>query len=51
MPIDGIALVVLFLFLDVKTPKTALLAGLKAIDWTGVLLVVGGTIMFLIGLQ
>ncbi|KAK4579854.1 hypothetical protein LTR86_000055 [Recurvomyces mirabilis] len=51
LPIDGIALVVLFLFLDVKTPKTALLAGLKAIDWTGVLLVVGGTVMFLIGLQ
>ncbi|KAK3673924.1 hypothetical protein LTR78_006126 [Recurvomyces mirabilis] len=51
LPIDGIALVVLFLFLDVKTPKTALLAGIKAIDWIGVLLVIGGTIMFLIGLQ
>ena len=38
-------------FLDIETPKTAILAGLKAIDWLGVILVTGGTIMFLLGLE
>ena len=39
------------LFLDIETPKTSMLDGLKAIDWTGVILVTGGTLMFLLGLE
>jgi hypothetical protein len=35
----------------VHTPKTQLLAGLAAIDWSGSILIVGGIIMFLLGLQ
>ena len=37
--------------LDIETPKTPILDGLKAIDWTGVILVTGGTVMFLLGLE
>ena len=38
-------------FLDIDTPKTSILDGLKAIDWLGVILVTGGTVMFLLGLE
>ena len=51
LPLDGLALIIIFFFLDLKTPKTPLLEGLKAIDWLGSLLVVGGTLMFLFGLE
>ncbi|KAF2766909.1 putative major facilitator superfamily transporter [Teratosphaeria nubilosa] len=51
LPLDGCALLILFFFLDVKTPKTNILEGLKAIDWVGSFLVVGGTLMLLFGLQ
>ena len=43
-------MIILFL-LDIETPKTPLLAGLRAIDWLGSLTIVGGTIMFLLGLE
>lgn len=51
MPIDGIAFVLLTLFLDIHNPKTPFLAGMRAIDWIGTILVVGGTAMFLLGLD
>lgn len=51
MPIDAIAFAIIISFLDIETPKTPLLAGLKAIDWLGCLTIVGGTIMFLLGLE
>jgi hypothetical protein len=51
LPCDGVAFIVLFIFLDIETPKTPLLAGLKAIDWIGSVTVVGGTVMFLLGLE
>ena len=51
VPCDGAAFIVLLLFLDIHTPKTPLLEGLKAIDWLGSLLIVGGTVMFLLGLE
>lgn len=50
-PLDGLAFFVLFFFLDIKTPRTPILPGLRAIDWIGCLTVVGGTLMFLFGLQ
>jgi len=38
-------------FLHVHNPKTPLVKGLKAIDWVGSLLVIGATLMFLLGLE
>ncbi|EEP75763.1 conserved hypothetical protein [Uncinocarpus reesii 1704] len=51
LPIDGIAFVIIFFFFEVHTPKTPLIAGLKAIDWLGSLTIVGSTVMFLLGLE
>ena len=52
LPLDGAALVILFFFLnDLHKPSTPILAGLKAIDWLGSLLIVGGTLMLLLGIQ
>lgn len=51
LPLDGLAFIILVFFLDIETPKTPLIEGLKAIDWIGSLLVVGATLMFLFGLQ
>lgn len=51
LPLDGAALIIIFFFLDLKTPKTPLWEGLKAIDWIGALLVIGGVLMFLFGLE
>ena len=50
LPFDGVAFGLVVIFLDLKTPKTPLIAGIRAIDWAGSLLIVGGTTMFLIGL-
>ncbi|RMZ81165.1 hypothetical protein DV737_g2638, partial [Chaetothyriales sp. CBS 132003] len=33
------------------TPKTALVEGIKTIDWIGVLTIVGGVVMFLFGME
>ena len=43
--------VIIMFFLDIEVPKTPIMAGLKAIDWVGVVLVSGGTVMFLLGLE
>ncbi|KAL8776531.1 MAG: hypothetical protein Q9213_008239, partial [Squamulea squamosa] len=51
LPFDGIAFIIILMYLDIETPKTPLLAGLKAIDWLGSLTIVCGTIMFLLGLE
>jgi len=51
VPCDGLAFIIIFFFLDIETPKTPILAGLKAIDWLGSITIVGGTVMFLLGLE
>ncbi|KAF2723309.1 MFS general substrate transporter [Polychaeton citri CBS 116435] len=51
LPLDGIAFFVLLFFLDLKTPRTPVMDGLKAIDWVGSITIVGATLMFLFGLQ
>ena len=51
VPLDGLAFIILVRFLDIETPKTPIVAGIKAIDWMGSLLIIGGTVMFLIGLE
>lgn len=47
----GVVFAVLLFFLKVPTPHTPVLAGLRAIDWTGSLLIVGGTLMVLLALD
>lgn len=42
---------VILLFLKVPTPNTPVAAGLRAIDWTGSLLIVGSALMILLGLE
>lgn len=51
LPIDGLAFLIILFFLDIHTPKTPLRQGLKAVDWLGSLAMVGGVIMFLLGLE
>jgi hypothetical protein len=51
VPADGVAALVLFLFLDVHNPRTPFIEGLRSIDWLGSMTVAGATIMLLLGLQ
>ncbi|KAI9648849.1 hypothetical protein NHQ30_003490 [Ciborinia camelliae] len=51
MPITGSVIIFLSLFLHLDNPKTPVWAGLKAVDWTGTIAIVGGTLMLLLGLQ
>ncbi|KAK1458623.1 major facilitator superfamily transporter [Colletotrichum cuscutae] len=51
LPFDGVALVVLFFTLKVETPKEPLTTSLRDLDWIGFLLIIGGTICFLYGLE
>lgn len=51
MPISGAVFLVLLIFLKVKTPHTPVWEGLKAIDWSGSILIVSGTLMVLLGLD
>ncbi|CAG9941108.1 unnamed protein product [Clonostachys rosea f. rosea IK726] len=51
LPLDGMALLVLFFFLKVETRKSQFAEGIRDIDWIGFILVIGGTISFLYGLE
>ncbi|KAK3683586.1 putative MFS transporter [Podospora appendiculata] len=51
LPIGAVVFVVLLFFLDIPTPNTPVLDGLKAIDWAGGLLIVGSALMVLLGLE
>ncbi|KAJ5377362.1 Efflux pump dotC [Penicillium cataractarum] len=51
LPIGGFSLLILFFFLSIESPKTPFLAGLRSIDWAGTFLIIGGTLMFLFGLE
>ena len=51
VPIIGTVFILIFLFLKLETPKTAIWAGLKAVDWFGSLTIVGSTVMLLLGLE
>ncbi|RYP75135.1 hypothetical protein DL771_002596 [Monosporascus sp. 5C6A] len=51
LPIGAVVFFVLLFFLNITTPHTPVLAGLKAIDWTGSLLIIGGALMILLGLE
>lgn len=51
LPLDGLSLVLLSVFLKLDNPRTPLLEGLRSIDWIGVLTIVGGVVMFLFGME
>ncbi|KAK1976626.1 major facilitator superfamily transporter [Colletotrichum cereale] len=51
LPFDGVALLVLFFTLKVETPKEPFMKGLRELDWIGFVLIIGGTICFLCGLE
>ncbi|KAI9751451.1 MAG: hypothetical protein M4579_006061 [Chaenotheca gracillima] len=51
LPCTGVSFMVIWFYLKISTPTTPLMDGLKAIDWLGSLTVVGGTVMFLLGLE
>jgi hypothetical protein len=51
VPCTALVFVLVLWTLKLKTPKTPLMAGLKAMDWLGCLTIVGGTVMVLVGLD
>ncbi|CAG8030457.1 unnamed protein product [Penicillium nalgiovense] len=51
LPVGGVSLLILILFLHIESPKTPFWAGMRSIDWTGTVLIIGGTLMFLFGLE
>jgi hypothetical protein len=51
VPIGAVVFPVLLLFLRLPSPNTPILVGLKAIDWSGSVIIVGGTLMILLGLD
>ncbi|KAF1948583.1 MFS general substrate transporter [Byssothecium circinans] len=51
LPISGAAFILVTFLLKLETPKTPLVTGLQAVDWTGSLVLVGGSSMLLLGLQ
>ncbi|KAI0178575.1 MFS general substrate transporter [Hypoxylon sp. FL1284] len=51
LPISGVGFFVLLFVLKLHNPRTPVRKGLAAIDWMGSLLIIGGTLMFLFGLE
>ncbi|KAM3492266.1 hypothetical protein MY3957_004454 [Beauveria namnaoensis] len=51
LPCGGLAFFILLFFLKLHNPRTPVGAGLAAIDWVGNVLIIGGTIMLLMGLE
>lgn len=51
LPVAGLALGILYFTLKLHNPRTPLRQGLAAVDWLGSLTIVGGTLLFLIGLE
>ncbi|KAI1091818.1 MFS general substrate transporter [Rostrohypoxylon terebratum] len=51
LPISGVGFFLLLFVLKLHNPRTPVWQGLAAIDWLGSLLIIGGTIMFLFGLE
>lgn len=51
LPISGVGMIILYFVLKLHNPRTPIKEGLAAIDWSGSVLIIGGTIMFLFGLE
>ncbi|RFU75555.1 multidrug resistance fnx1 [Trichoderma arundinaceum] len=51
LPLGGLGLLILIFVLKLHNPRTPVKQGLAAIDWVGNILIIGGTLMFLFGLE
>lgn len=51
LPVCGTAFLLLLVFLDVHNPRTAMLDGIRAVDWSGSVSILGLTLMLLLGLD
>ncbi|QPC75192.1 hypothetical protein HYE68_005944 [Fusarium pseudograminearum] len=51
LPISAVAFVILVFFLKLHNPRTPMKEGLMALDWPGSILIIGGTVMWLLGLE
>ncbi|KAM4058536.1 major facilitator superfamily protein [Hirsutella rhossiliensis] len=51
LPLGGVGLAILVFVLKLHNPRTPVRQGLAAIDWLGSVLVIGGTLMLLFGLE
>ncbi|KKP04222.1 DNA repair protein RAD50 [Trichoderma harzianum] len=51
LPLGGIGLLILIFVLKLHNPRTPVKQGLAAIDWVGNILIIGGTLMLLFGLE
>ncbi|RYP87629.1 hypothetical protein DL769_000488 [Monosporascus sp. CRB-8-3] len=51
LPVCGLSLIILLLFLDVHNPRTKLADGLKAVDWFGTVSILAVTLLLLLGLD
>lgn len=51
LPISGVGFAILVFVLKLHNPGTPVLQGLAAVDWIGTALIIGGTLMFLFGLE
>jgi EmrB/QacA subfamily drug resistance transporter len=51
LPLCGVGFVILVFVLKLHNPRTPIREGLAAIDWAGSLLIIGGTLMLLLGLE
>ncbi|KAG8421983.1 hypothetical protein J3459_010821 [Metarhizium acridum] len=51
LPLSGVGILILIFVLKLHNPRTPMKQGLLAIDWAGSLLIIGGTLMFLFGLE
>lgn len=51
LPLSGVGMLILIFVLKLHNPRTPLKQGIAAIDWSGSILVIGGTLMLLIGLE
>ncbi|KAM0259971.1 hypothetical protein ACHAQJ_003064 [Trichoderma viride] len=51
LPLSGVGLIILIFVLKLHNPRTPIKQGLAAIDWVGNLLIIGGTLMLLFGLN
>lgn len=51
LPVAGVGILILFFILKLHNPRTPVKQGLAAIDWSGSILIIGGVLMLLIGLE
>lgn len=51
LPVSGVAMILIFFTLHLHNPRTPVRRGLAAVDWLGGATIVGGTVMFLLGLE